>query len=1832
MNKIYLFFLFLFFFHPGIFALAPSSSISITSHHTADAFKCYSSANDSSGFNNLRFDTLRNFARFSFSENGYDFYYVRFSFLNSAFERIEFLTQAGDQKIYIADKNEVKNDSALFMTRLYREDARPAFGQLFLDVKAASASTAVEDQQAIAKSSPFYPAVTGIEPEPRITPLEGTNDCSSAQVSCSANTYSFPSGTSGTAPPAVAGYPNYGCLGSTPCPAWYYMQVGTPGDIIISISQVDLGGTPRDVDFICWGPFSNVTDGCATGLTGTCPKPTDPCCTNVNPGCTYPKGNMTDCSYSGNATETCHIYNAQVGEIYILLMTNFSQAAGTITFSQTGGTGITNCNIILHCTVIDISAIPTPCDNATNTFSVSGNVEFSNPSPTGTLTVTDITAIPPVSQTFNPPFVSPVPFNLAGLPCDGASHMLSAVFSDSLNCNLTQQFTAPSAPCPQAQISGGGAFCNDGAQHSTVTVSFPSGIPPFTFIYAINGVNQPPVVYNNTVPYVITTSTPGTYTLASVTTANMGCPTGIVTGTAVVTANPLPTAAISGSATVCQNAASPVLTFTGSGATAPYTFTYKVNGGPNQTISTVTGNSVTLPVPTGVAGTFVYQLVSVQDGGTTACTQPQAGSSTVVVNPLPSATISGTATVCQDAPSQPVTFTGTTGTPPYTFTYNINGGSNQTIATTVGNSVILSAPATIPGTYIYNLVSVQDASSPGCTQLQAGSATLMVNPLPSATISGNATVCQNPASQPVTFTGSGSTPPYTFTYNINWGANQTITTTAGNSIVLQAPVNIPGTFIYNLISVQDAGSTTCSQLQAGSATVTVNPLPTASISGTVSVCQGSPNLPVTFTGGSGTAPYTFTYNINGGASQTITTAAGNSVSVTVSTALPGTFTYTLESVQDASSTSCIQLQPGSAIVTVNPLPVASVSGTTTVCRNAAPQSITFTGGNGTPPYTFTYNINGGSALTVTTTAGNSATVTAPTGTAGTFLYNLVSVQDASSTLCSQLQNSSATLVVNPLPTATITGTVTVCQNAPPQLITFTGGSATPPYTFTYSINGGGNQIVSTVAGNSVTIAMPTNVAGTFTCNLISVSDASSTLCSQLQPGDVTVTVNPLPTANISGTTTVCQNAPSQPITFTGGSTIAPYTFTYNINGGAAQTITTAAGNSITLFAPTNVPGTYTYNLVSVRDAGSTTCSQLQPGSAVITINPRPVPTLAGPAAICLNASSSYTTDPGMSGYSWTVTTGGTISGGTTNNISVLWSSTGTKTITVNYTDLNGCTAPVASSYNVLVNTLPVPTLSGLNSICTGIPTVYTTEAGMSQYSWSVSPGGTKTGGGSITDPTVTVNWTTPGPNTVTVNYTLGTGCTAGSPTTYNVSVNPSSTPTITSPLNPICATSSTMYTTQPGMSGYAWTITPGGTVLSGSLTNTLTVRWNIAGIQSVTANYINAFNCTAVAPTKYDVTVNPLPVTTITENAVPVCQSVPHLYQTPADPSSTFTWTVIPSTNGVISGGQGTNAATIDWQNAGTSTVAVTGTNNTTGCLSSSTYVADVKPKPAPAFTPCFDLVTTPGAKKIILRGGAPSLPAQGIYSGTRVSFNPLNGYYQFDPLGATAGSYAVTYTYTNTFGCPANAGPVNISVQNIAFFCGSTLTDVRDGKTYKTAMLAGHCWMAQNLDYGAALVSSPVPAQTDNCIAEKYCAPTDATCSAYGGLYQWDEIMDYAIVQGSKGICPPEWHLPSDAEWQQLIDNLVAGIAAPNANALIAPELTDSFLPNGFYALLGGMNYLDNTWAFNTGANKGTMYWSSSLNASGQTVARGLNINTPSVSRYVSSRANAFSVRCIKD
>ena len=104
------------------------------------------------------------------------------------------------------------------------------------------------------------------------------------------------------------------------------------------------------------------------------------------------------------------------------------------------------------------------------------------------------------------------------------------------------------------------------------------------------------------------------------------------------------------------------------------------------------------------------------------------------------------------------------------------------------------------------------------------------------------------------------------------------------------------------------------------------------------------------------------------------------------------------SVSDASTNACFQTQTGSAVITINPSPTESVSGDTEICVDDISPEITFTGADGTAPYTFTYNINGGANTTVVST-GNTATLSVNTSTDGTFSYNLVSVSDASANAC-----------------------------------------------------------------------------------------------------------------------------------------------------------------------------------------------------------------------------------------------------------------------------------------------------------------------------------------------------------------------------------------------------------------------------------------------------------------------------------------------------------------------------------------------------------------------------------------------------------------------------------------------------------------------------------------------------------------------------------------------------------------------------------------------------------------------------------------------------------------
>ena len=165
-----------------------------------------------------------------------------------------------------------------------------------------------------------------------------------------------------------------------------------------------------------------------------------------------------------------------------------------------------------------------------------------------------------------------------------------------------------------------------------------------------------------------------------------------------------------------------------------------------------------------------------------------------------------------------------------------------------------------------------------------------------------------------------------------------------------------------------------------------------------------------------------------------------------------------------------------------------------------------------------------------------------------------------------------------------------------------------------------------------------------------------------------------------------------------------------------------------------------------------------------------------PDHACLNSTENYWVVNTLgSTYNWVLSGGGTITTGQgTDQISINWTATGPYilTVTETFTSTTGCVG-VPVTLNIIVDPLPVVALTGPSPVCVNSTgNIYSTDAGMTNYAWIVSAGGTVTAGGTATDNTVTVTWNTAASQTVSVNYTNETNCTAAVATVLNVSVNP----------------------------------------------------------------------------------------------------------------------------------------------------------------------------------------------------------------------------------------------------------------------------------------------------------------------------------------------------------------------------------------------------------------------------------------------------------------------------
>ena len=947
-----------------------------------------------------------------------------------------------------------------------------------------------------------------------------------------------------------------------------------------------------------------------------------------------------------------------------------------------------------------------------------------------------------------------------------------------------------------------------------------------------------------------------------------------VTATSTITVRTPPTASISGTAAVCQNGTSPTITFTNSGS-SDVIVSYNINGGATQTIGVTANSTATVSAPATSSGTFVYNLVSVSYQNNPVCPNTVSGSATITVTQAPTATISGTTSVCQNGTSPTVTFTNPRSLPEI-VTYTLNG-TTTTIIIPANSTATVTAPTTSATTFTYALVSVvYDDPSATCSATISGSAIVTVNPLPTATVTGTTTVCQGDAQPAVTFTNTTAS-SVVITYNTG-GANASFTLAGNGTQTFNVPTTTATTVTYNLFGVAFSGGSACSSVLNSSATVTVTAGPTATISGTTTVCQGATAPTLTFTNPMSSA-ITVTYNINFGATDyTISIPANSTNTVTVPTTTAGTYTYNLESVIFQSGSACLATITGNASVTVSSTnTVSAASSNPTVCEGTAITPVTFTTTGATGIGTATGLPTGVSA----SFSGNTITVSGTPTVAGTYSYS-IPLSGGCSTV-----NATGTITVNAAPVVTLSGTTSVCQydNAPE--VTFTNPQS-QAITVVYTINGGTSSSINIAANSTTNIALSsTNSTGTFTYAIVSVSYQSGAACTNNSVSSTAViTVNPVPTATITGTSTICQNA-TYSVTINNPQA-SDVIVTYNINGSSSQTATLVPGNN-SIAVTTTSTGTFSYNLVSVQYASGSACPRTISGNAVVTINPSPTVTVTGTQTVCQGASASNITivNPQSSSVSVVYTINGgssttiTISGNnqaTISNISTATSGVFTYDIvSVAYTTGSGCAnTNVGQSEVVTVSALPtVTSLTG--AVCSGnaVNLALVSSPAGGTFTWVAQTDNLNVSGETIspTQTTSTISDVLVSAVSTTVNYvvTPTVGTCAGTSYVVAISVySPPAAPTTGTVTQPTCATPTGSVALSGLPSSGTWTVTgsPSGTLTGTGTTGTIT------GLPAGTYTFTvaNAAGCVSASSSSVIINAAPTTIATPTISGATVCQ------------------------------------------------------------------------------------------------------------------------------------------------------------------------------------------------------------------------------------------------------------------------------------------------------------------------------------------------------------------------
>ena len=891
-------------------------------------------------------------------------------------------------------------------------------------------------------------------------------------------------------------------------------------------------------------------------------------------------------------------------------------------------------------------------------------------------------------------------------------------------------------------------WCATSATNLIVTLT---GTAPWSIVYIIDGVDQTAITGINASPYSISVTpsanaTTG-YTLGSVSDANDCSNTG--TGSVSYTVLPIlvaPTA--SGAKTICPASDAGSITATAAtGGKTPYSsYQWKksINGGSSWT-DCITGGYNTLTLLAGSLTTTTQYKLFVTD----ACNSVKESNTVIVTvrDAFTAPVIGNSPVVCYNTrPDVALSASAALGGS-NSFTYQWQKKTTGNWSDITNAKALTYMPDPITEATSFRIVGF-DASCGAC---YSNVVTITINPsvgtptaitvaggteptcqiVGSATTTYSSTVTNGTLAYTVTPEGAGSieTTSGIMSWANGFSGAATITATAtgcnGPKSVTRE-VNITPTVGATTFSAgattvcQDAANETYTALATnGVIAYSVSP----SGAGTIDAGTGSMNWDAAFSGeaiiiatatgcnGSTVAQRIVTVTPSVGTQTAISVSGGTEPSCQIvgsattttylSLADNGTIAYTVSPVGagtigaltgvmswadgyhgTATITATASGCNAPAALTREVIVAPSVStpvftlGATTVCQDAASGTYTATASNGT----VTYSVSPVEAGTIGETTGvmdwganfvGTATITAiATGCNGP--KTAIRVVTVKATLTNPVIGSAQFLCNGEAPNA-----LTITTPA-------TGGNGTIVYQWQSSADG---------STNWVNVSEPTT--GSLYSDIyykVVATPNGTPSCGSTESAVVKITVyNPLDKSVISGPPTVCSNdKPTLTATAaTGGNGDFKYEWLQKPTANGSWTI---VGDNSTSYTPAaGLTEATSFRLIAYNQ-GTLNCGAITSLDFAVTVNPRPVdPIVSGPAVV-LNASTGnvYTVQSGMSNYSWTVSSGGAITAGATSNaITVTWNNAKDQTVTVNYTNTNGCSAVNPAVYAVTVATLSV---------------------------------------------------------------------------------------------------------------------------------------------------------------------------------------------------------------------------------------------------------------------------------------------------------------------------------------------------------------------------------------------------------------------------------------------------------------------------------------------------------------------------------------------------------------